>query len=245
MDKKEKVSCIIPAYNEEKTVRGVVEVCLSTPEIDDIVVVDDGSTDRTVEKVRAVNSDRVKLITYRENRGKGFAVVEGLAHVKNRIVLFLDADLINLQPHFLSSLIWPVLWDRADMTIATWYYGDFDSFFWRICGQRCLRSDILKFHLDELRNSKYGLEVLLNDIFRKRRVVVIPWVTDKRLHLMKREKEKDEWLASYVRESFDVVKTFLNSKTKRYRERFIERWIKDMSSYLKVKVKRIKDILGV
>lgn len=74
---------------------------------------------------------------------------------------------------------------------------------------------------------------------------MIPWVTDKRLHLMKREKEKDEWLASYVRESFDVVKTFLNSKTKRYRERFIERWIKDMSSYLKVKVKRIKDILGV
>ncbi len=245
MNTKEKVSCIIPAYNEEKTIRGVIKVCLKTPEIDDIVVVNDGSVDKTAEVARKIGDNRLKVISYKENRGKGFAVAEGLKLIKNNTVLLLDADLINLKPHFLSSLIWPVLLGRVDMTIATWYYRNFDSFFWRVSGQRCLKVDFLKYYLKDIRRSKYGLEILLNEIFSDKRVVVVPWVTEKRLHLMKREKDVDGWLTSYVKESFDVVKTFLKNRTKSYREKFIENWTKEMSFYLQVRVKKIKSILGL
>lgn len=111
------VSCIIPAYNEEKTIAGVIDVCLKTPEIGEIIVIDDGSEDQTVQKVKAKNQ-KITVIRLNKNKGKGCAVAQGVRAAQYPILLFLDADLINIKPHHLSSLIQPVINDQADMTIA-------------------------------------------------------------------------------------------------------------------------------
>ncbi len=241
----QKVSCIIPAYNEEKTVKGVVEVCLKTPEIEEVIVVSDGSTDKTVKQAKSLKKRKVKVIELKENHGKGFAVVEGLRKAKNSIVLFLDADLINLKPHFLSSLIWPVLNRKADMAIAHLKEKKFKSLPLRmLSGQRCLRSKPLKLYLKEIQKSKYGLEILLNEIFKKK-ILFVPWVNEKPLYLRKMEKADDRWMAFYIKEAFDITSTFLKNKTKKYRRKFLEKWIKTMASYFKVRVEKIKEILEV
>ena len=167
-----KVSCIIPAYNEESTIAGVVKTCLKTPEIGEIIVVSDGSTDTTVDRVRQIKSKKIKIINLPENHGKGFAVAQGIKEAKNEFLLFLDADLINLEPHHLSSLIWPVINNRADMTVAIW--GSFSPnvlYSWQLNGQRCLEAKFIKRFLKELSSSKYGLEILLNEIFKNKRRV--------------------------------------------------------------------------
>jgi glycosyltransferase involved in cell wall biosynthesis len=71
-----KASCIIPAYNEESTIVGVLKACLKTPEIGEVIVVSDGSTDKTVNRVRQAKSKKLKIIDLPENHGKSFAITQ-------------------------------------------------------------------------------------------------------------------------------------------------------------------------
>jgi len=92
------VSVVIPAYNEEdrlpQTLLSVVEYCDARSENFEILVVDDGSTDGTVQVVQRMEklSPMVKLLTYEENRGKGYAVRHGVLAAKGKRVLYSDAD---------------------------------------------------------------------------------------------------------------------------------------------------------
>ncbi|HRR05548.1 MAG TPA: glycosyltransferase family 2 protein, partial [Candidatus Woesebacteria bacterium] len=96
-EEKKLVSVIIPAFNEEKTVAEVVKVCLKTPEVGEIIVVNDGSRDKTKEKLKAFRGkDKVKAINLSKNHGKGYAVAQGIRAARYDYLLFLDADLINL-----------------------------------------------------------------------------------------------------------------------------------------------------
>lgn len=96
------LSIVIPAYNEEKRLpRALSRIHdyfsgkgSSTGEVE-IVVVDDGSTDRTAEAVAAwaARSPSVHLVSNGENRGKGYSVRRGMQEARGRIALFTDADL--------------------------------------------------------------------------------------------------------------------------------------------------------
>ena len=93
-----KLSIILPAYNEERTIRGVLDAVLgvdlsSLPKLveKEIIVVDDASTDRTAEIVAA--EPRVKLVRQPENLGKGAAIRTALLHVTGEVVLIQDGDL--------------------------------------------------------------------------------------------------------------------------------------------------------
>ena len=93
------ISVVVPAYNEEKRIRGsLLEACsfLSDTDLDyEMVVVDDGSSDRTGEIVRTLASDipNLKLVRYEKNRGKGYALRTGVLATKGDPVLVMDADL--------------------------------------------------------------------------------------------------------------------------------------------------------
>ena len=116
---KKLVSVIIPAFNEEETIAEVVKVCLKTPEVGEIIVVNDGSQDKTKERLQVFrDKDKVKVVNLSKNHGKGHAVAQGIRATRYDYLLFLDADLINLCSHHLASLVWPVLDNQADMTIA-------------------------------------------------------------------------------------------------------------------------------
>lgn len=107
------LSVIIPAYNEErrlpKTLHDVVAYLARQPYAWEVVVVDDGSRDRTADVVQTVRLEepRVRLLGYRENKGKGYAVRYGMTHVSGDVRLFMDADnstTIDQVAHFLPYL---------------------------------------------------------------------------------------------------------------------------------------------
>src|SRR3989304_881601 len=89
------LSVVIPTYNEEarigKTLHQVISFLKTKNYSSQIIIVDDGSDDRTCEVVRRFR--KVRLISYAPNRGKGFAVRTGLLAAKGALVLFSDADL--------------------------------------------------------------------------------------------------------------------------------------------------------
>ena len=122
------LSIIIPAFNEEKRIGRSLDEILnflsSERYLAEVIVVDDGSKDRTVEVVesraglyRAAGYD-LRVITNDPNRGKGFSVKRGISSARGEIVLFTDADLsspISEAP----KLIDPIAEDRVDLAFGS------------------------------------------------------------------------------------------------------------------------------
>jgi dolichyl-phosphate beta-glucosyltransferase len=91
------LSIVIPAYNEEKriggTLRQIVKHVTKKRYIYEIIVVDDGSTDATVNVVKKIANNKIKIIKNGANRGKGYSVKRGISCAKYPLVLFSDSDL--------------------------------------------------------------------------------------------------------------------------------------------------------
>lgn len=115
-----RVAAIVPAYNEGATLREVLSVLKATPSIDEVLVVSDGSTDDTVEIARSLG---LRTIHLRQNQGKGRAMEIGVAHTDAGILLFVDADILNLTIDLIQRLIEPVLSGRSDMNVGIRHRG--------------------------------------------------------------------------------------------------------------------------
>ena len=163
-----KTSVIIPAYNEEYTIAGVIKTVKEVPEIESIIVVSDGSTDRTVEIARDL---KVKVYEMKENIGKGGAMKRGFEKTDSEILLFLDADLIGLEREHIQALINPIKENIADMTIGIFSKGrlitDLSQFITPyISGQRAIRRKIIDV-IPDLDLLKFGVEVAINKAVKK------------------------------------------------------------------------------
>jgi glycosyltransferase involved in cell wall biosynthesis len=112
-----KITALIPAFNEELRLPATLAALRSRPEMNRIIVVDDGSTDGTAEAARAAGADEV--VSLGQNRGKGAALTEGARRLdaETDIVVLLDADLGPSATEFVK-LIAPIIRDEADMTIG-------------------------------------------------------------------------------------------------------------------------------
>lgn len=113
------ISIIIPAYNEADKIKDTLENIIDINEINEIIVVDDGSSDNTVEIASNIKNDKVKVFKLDKNRGKGYALNYGLKiSMKNAdIIGFLDGDLGSSSSE-IKKLITPILNDEADVIIA-------------------------------------------------------------------------------------------------------------------------------
>jgi polyisoprenyl-phosphate glycosyltransferase len=161
------VAAIIPTYNEALNVSSVLDVLHATSVLDEIILVDDGSTDKTAEilKKAAATDRRMRVIQHDRNNGKGQAVFDGWAATSAPILLLLDADLKNLTPDHIQDLLAPVIDHRADMTIGLFRHGHFitDLSHWLtpfLTGQRGLRAELLK-HISHEAAQGYGFEIAL------------------------------------------------------------------------------------
>ena len=118
-----KVSAIIPAYNEEKTIREIIERVKATDLIDEIVVVDDGSKDKTREILADLAvKDGVIVIYHDHNLGKGAAVRTGIQQSKNDIMIIQDADL-EYDPRDYGALFRPMEEGIADVVYGSRFLG--------------------------------------------------------------------------------------------------------------------------
>ena len=91
------LSLVIPAYNESSiisdTIKNAVSALSARFDEWELMLVDDGSTDATLCKMREAESEHVRVITYEKNRGKGYAVRLGVLEARGDVVFYTDADL--------------------------------------------------------------------------------------------------------------------------------------------------------
>ncbi len=183
------VIAVIPAYNEEKTIGDVLSVLQETSLIDHIIVVSDGSTDKTAEVAGSYDVDVVEL---RENLGKGGALQAGLENTRAEVVLFLDADLIGLTKKHVENLVSPVLQDRADMTIGIFEKGrratDFaQKMAPKLSGQRAIKYSLIE-QISGMDVARFGVEVALNRYMESAQIRVEEVLLPDMSHVMKEEK---------------------------------------------------------
>ncbi len=134
-----KLSIIIPAFNEERTieeiVRQVMAVDLGLPK--ELIVVDDGSTDRTPELLKGLAEayPEIKVIFQRKNQGKGAAIRAALYQVTGDVVIIQDADL-EYDPRDYPRLLAPILEGRADVVFGNRFHGGPHRvlYFWHAVG---------------------------------------------------------------------------------------------------------------
>ncbi len=117
-----KLSIIIPAYNEEKTIQ---QLLAKVDAVDltkykttmEIIIVDDGSKDKTVEKIRELKKPYT-IIQQEKNQGKGAAIRKGIEHATGDIILIQDADL-EYDPNDYGKLIEPIITNKAKVVYGS------------------------------------------------------------------------------------------------------------------------------
>lgn len=114
MASKEKIVAVVPVYNEENKIRDTVESLKQISLIDNIIVVDDGSTDKTYNIVKKLNVNIIKL---EKNAGKGSAIKSAIKNLDYDYLVLVDGDL-GESSYEIEKLILPVINNEADVTIA-------------------------------------------------------------------------------------------------------------------------------
>lgn len=106
--------CVIAVYNEEEFIEDTINSIKKIKEIDNIVIVNDGSTDNTLNVIKSLDID---FISYEKNMGKGYALKRAITELNYDYMIMLDGDLGKTSSE-VSKIIKPVLLNKCDFTIA-------------------------------------------------------------------------------------------------------------------------------
>lgn len=207
------ISVIIPVYNEERTISSIVEIVRTWAKANEIIVVNDGSTDKTASAVSQFNGS-TRLIDRKINKGKGFSLAQGVRASSGEIIMFLDGDVVGLTHKDLESMLRPVLQGRTDMVIGVtncWGVGSFEPYN-SINGERVLKRSAIINHLKDFESVGNGVEFVINDIHKNKRVktIKLPHV----YILSKVEKAAvPEAMRLYVKEAAQFLKAIVQIQT--------------------------------
>ena len=135
-----KVTIIIPVYNEVNTIEEILRRVESQNVASEILIVDDGSTDGTREKLHLLEEkEQVKVILRDRNQGKGAAVRTGIENASGDVLLIQDADL-EYDPRDYPELLQPIEEGIADVVYGSRFLGGprRTAMFWHYKNQRTL-----------------------------------------------------------------------------------------------------------
>jgi glycosyltransferase involved in cell wall biosynthesis len=160
-----KVSAIICAYNEEKTLKDVILSVSESLIVSEIIVVNDGSSDNTKKIIEELQKEiEITAIHLAENKGKGYAMAVGVENSIFDIMLFVDADQSNIIHGYINQLTNPLLNKESDMVLG---YSTVNILSQDVnplkilTGERALyKEDIIPI-LDKMKESRFGVETLL------------------------------------------------------------------------------------
>jgi glycosyltransferase involved in cell wall biosynthesis len=118
------LSVVMPVFNEAATVGGIIKNVLAQRPVQQLVIVDDCSSDGTWDKLQplAQSESRIKLIRHEVNQGKGAALRTGFAHATATVVIIQDADL-EYDPADYFRLLEPILSNKADVVFGSRFVG--------------------------------------------------------------------------------------------------------------------------
>jgi len=131
---------VMPCYNEAATLAEVTDRVLASPYVAELVVVDDGSTDGTLEIARAIGDPRVRVFAQPTNMGKGAALRRGFSEVTAPYVIVQDADL-EYDPSDYATVLEPLLVGSADVVYGSRFLGGRAHrvlYYWHSVGNRAL-----------------------------------------------------------------------------------------------------------
>lgn len=136
------LSVVMPVFNEADTIADVVKNVLAQRPVQQLIIVDDCSSDGTWEKLQPLgqNEPRIKLVHHTVNQGKGAALRTGFAQAASPIVVIQDAD-CEYDPAEYYRLLIPVLSGKADVVFGSRFIGS-DAhrvlFYWHSLGNKFL-----------------------------------------------------------------------------------------------------------
>lgn len=211
------ISVIIPVFNEERTVASIVEIVRSWGKAKEIIVVNDGSTDQTVAALKQFKD--IDLITYRHNKGKGYALTCGIKRSLGEALMFLDGDVTGITHKDLDLMVAPIIQDQAEMVMGIARFwttnlgrkaiAPFDD----LTGERVvLRKNITINTLKKLEKVGYGVELLLNDLHKAKRIVSVKLPHVFILGKLEKQSIPDAML-TYIKEAGDLISQTIRQQT--------------------------------
>ncbi len=133
------LSVILPVYNERDTILEILNRVDKIGMRKDIVVVDDCSDDGTLDILRGLDMEDVRVFSHEKNMGKGAAIRTGLSHIRGDVLIIQDADL-EYDPREYVNLLEPIIDGRADAVYGSRFLGGPHRvlLFWHYLGNRFL-----------------------------------------------------------------------------------------------------------
>jgi glycosyltransferase involved in cell wall biosynthesis len=134
------LSVVIPCYNEQDTISTVLERVLLNPLAGQVIAIDDGSTDATLERLKACTDGRLIVLEQSVNRGKGAALRRGFTEIDKPYTIIQDADL-EYDPAEYQRVLAPLLAGNADVVYGSRFSGSEAHrilYFWHSLGNRVL-----------------------------------------------------------------------------------------------------------
>src|SRR5256885_8983392 len=159
---------MMPAYNEERTLAVILDHVLDRPEVGEVTVIDDGSTDRTWEIAQrvATRDSRVRPLRQERNRGKGAALRRASSDVRIAYAVVQDADL-EYDPRDYPALLQPLLEDRADVVFGVrGFAGQTAYSFWFVVGNKLVTLATNMLFDCYISDMETGYKVLRSDLWR-------------------------------------------------------------------------------
>jgi glycosyltransferase involved in cell wall biosynthesis len=163
-----KISVVIPVYNEVNTIDEIVRRVIATKLSTEILVVDDGSTDGTRERLAVLAKNKgIRIVLHEKNQGKGAAVRTGIQNATQDVIIIQDADL-EYNPTDYPALIKPIQEGIADVVYGSRFLGGGRRpiLYWNMVANKLLTFMTNILYNNILSDMETGYKVFKRSIFK-------------------------------------------------------------------------------